>query len=220
MSGFVFIDNSVLLQTSLFQRVITYTFKVVPYSTVQSICFQEIIWKQSQNFKSLYFLELSYFDRLLCFNSTPLCLPAMTLLVVLRWIPLCILLFPNGRSGAVVLAGTCDKSFFRKSFFLFPSLKLQTCYSTVIHFMELRYMLTWTLYALKFYVPIGKHVSSHYSKIIFKSIFWVKTNSMELQEVKLEETSFLSKRAYFYIFLSLGFSSFLHCQKIHLIRVN
>lgn len=215
MPGFVFIDNSVLLRASLFQRVITYTFKVVPYSTVQSICFWEIIWKRSQIFKSLHFLDLSSYDRLLCFSSTPLCLPVMTLLVVLRWIPLCILLFPNGSSGAVVLAGTCDKSFF-----LFPSLKLQTCYSTVIHFMELRYMLTWTLYALKFYVPIGKHVSSHYSKIIFKSIFWVKTNSMELQEVKLEETSFLSKRAYFYIFLSLGFSSFLHCQKIHLIRVN
>lgn len=133
MPRFVFIDNSVLLRASLFQRVITYTFKVVPYSTVQSICFWEIIWKRSQIFKSLHFLELSYFDKLLCFNSTPLCLPVMTLLVVLRWIPLCILLFPNGSSGAVVLAGTCDKSFF-----LFPSLKLQTCYSTVIHFTELR----------------------------------------------------------------------------------
>jgi len=36
---------------------------------------------------------------------------------------------------------------------------------------------------------------------------------MDLREIKLEETSFLSERAYFCIFLYLRFSSFLHAQR-------
>lgn len=54
------------------------------------------------------FLELSSDDGLLQFSSTPLCLPVTTLLVGLRWILLCTLLFPNDWQGAVVLAGTCE----------------------------------------------------------------------------------------------------------------
>lgn len=89
------------------------------------------------NLHIFIFLELSSDDSLLQFSSTPLCLPVMTLLVVLRRIPLHTLLFPNDWQGAVVLAGTCEQSFF-----LFPSLKLRSCYSTVIQFMQLTYILT------------------------------------------------------------------------------
>lgn len=78
------------------------------------------------------FLELNSDDSLLQFSSTPLCLPVMNLLVALRRVPLCTLLFLNDWQGAVVLAGTGEQSFF-----LFPSLKLQSCYFTVIHFMQL-----------------------------------------------------------------------------------